>query len=294
MGCDIHTIIEIKNNGKWEYIPDLPLVFDQRSYGVFSILNKNVRNSTGKDGFEGKGLPNDLSGRQFRFVSHTAELESIYNGKSVVMCCIGEDKYINAYTEMLRIEISRELFEELVKDNSDTINERYYLATKSNRENKYYVQDAQKVNGKFVNIPYNKLYKTLKEFNDAYYRYPWVEKEQDYGYYEVDFDSNDFHSASYLTLKELKTKMVFFTPENSFVVPKQFIDYLKEEFGELPETMDVKDKNPYEVIVSFDVDTYSVCAQNAYNDGVQMIQAIKEKYNVENDDDIRIVFAFDS
>ena len=93
MGCDIHTIVEIRKNGKWEYIPDLPIVFDSISYGEFSILNRNVRNSYGRDGFEQKGLPKDVSGRRFRFTSHREELEKAYKHKETFVCYIGgEDK----------------------------------------------------------------------------------------------------------------------------------------------------------------------------------------------------------
>lgn len=61
MGTDIYTIVEIRKNNKWEYVCDVPDVFTNRYYNLFSILNKNIQNSCGIDGFESKGLPTDLS-----------------------------------------------------------------------------------------------------------------------------------------------------------------------------------------------------------------------------------------
>ena len=85
MGCDIHAIIEIKQNGKWRYVEDLPDAFTDRNYAFFSMLNRNVRNNYGLHGFEGKGLPSDLSGQQFRFYSEKASLENGYS--RTTFCC---------------------------------------------------------------------------------------------------------------------------------------------------------------------------------------------------------------
>ena len=69
MGCDIHTIVEVKKDNKWTRVPECPEVFQNRNYSIFAILNENVRNYNGTDGFSGKGLPKDISGMQFDFES---------------------------------------------------------------------------------------------------------------------------------------------------------------------------------------------------------------------------------
>ena len=43
MGCDIHAIVEIRKNGSWEYVDDLPEAFDRRHYNLFSMLCSTVR-----------------------------------------------------------------------------------------------------------------------------------------------------------------------------------------------------------------------------------------------------------
>ena len=70
MGCDIHIVVEVKKNGKWEYVPEVPENFDQRNYGVFAAL-ADVRNSFNIKGFKPKGLPEDISARKFGFKSYT-------------------------------------------------------------------------------------------------------------------------------------------------------------------------------------------------------------------------------
>lgn len=296
MGCDIHTIVEIKKNGKWEYIPDLPIVFDSRSYGVFSILNRNVRNSYGRDGFEQKGLPLDVSGRRFRFNSYREELERAYNHKETFVCYIGgeDKKYIQVYDESLKTEIDFEFYEELKSGMTHEQSLRYYAPTQTSYPQRYFVQDAQKVGGQFMEVPYRALYSDIKEFNKAYYNHPWYEEEQDFGYYEVDFDS-DLHSHSYLSLAELKTKVITKSSDKEFFVDKEFLVCLKEELGgELPETMLIGDEVEGKTKVSFVIDPYETCCQENYNEGVDDLCKIKEKYNIKSDDDIRIVFAFDS
>ena len=296
MGCDIHTIVEIRKNGKWEYIPDLPVVFDSRSYGVFSILNRNVRNSYGRDGFEQKGLPNDVSGRRFRFTSYREELEKAYNHKETFVCYIGgeDKKYVQAYEECLNTEIDFELYEELKSGMTHEQSLRYYSPTQTAYPQRYFVQDAQKVSGQFMEVPYRFLYSDIKEFNKAYYNYPWYDEEQDFGYYDVDFDS-DLHSHSFLSLAELKTKVITKSSDKEFLIDKEFLVYLKEELGgDLPETMIIGDEVDGKSKVSFVIDPYETCCQENYNEGVEELCKIKEKYNIKNDEDIRIVFAFDS
>ena len=56
----------------------------------------------------------------------------------------------------------------------------------------------------FEKRKYTEIYKTLSEFNNAYYHYQEV--DDDFGYYDVDFDANYLYGHSYLTLSELRKK----------------------------------------------------------------------------------------
>jgi hypothetical protein len=68
MGCDIHMILQIKKNGKFETLKDF-IVGDYRSYNAFAVL-ANVRNGYGFAGCdtgdewpyisEPRGLPDDF------------------------------------------------------------------------------------------------------------------------------------------------------------------------------------------------------------------------------------------
>lgn len=61
MGCDIHTVVEIKNaNGNWIGIDEVPEEFSDRNYSTFAFL-ANVRNSFNTKGFKPKGWPEDMS-----------------------------------------------------------------------------------------------------------------------------------------------------------------------------------------------------------------------------------------
>ena len=61
MGCDIHTVVEIKNaNGNWIGIDEVPKEFSDRNYSTFAFL-ADVRNSFNTKGFKPKGWPEDMS-----------------------------------------------------------------------------------------------------------------------------------------------------------------------------------------------------------------------------------------
>ena len=59
MGCDIHIVTEIKENGKWKGVDEFPNALDDRNYHLFSFL-ANVRNYFNTVGFKPKGLPEDF------------------------------------------------------------------------------------------------------------------------------------------------------------------------------------------------------------------------------------------
>lgn len=60
MGCDIHTIVEIKKQNKWIGLEECPEEFNERNYSTFAFL-ANVRNRFNTKGFEPKGKPVEMS-----------------------------------------------------------------------------------------------------------------------------------------------------------------------------------------------------------------------------------------
>lgn len=60
MGCDIHTVVELKKGNEWVGIDELPEEFNERNYSTFAFL-ANVRNRFNTKGFEPKGYPSDMS-----------------------------------------------------------------------------------------------------------------------------------------------------------------------------------------------------------------------------------------
>ena len=293
MGTDIHSIVEIKKNDKWEYIYDIPDVFNNRSYGVFSILNCHTRHQYGFDGFEAKGLPKDLSVKRCRFVSQRNELENAFNKTDFVCYIESENRVISIFDECLTTEIDFDTYEELSSELVGENKKRYYYPRQAMGADKYYVQDAQKVNGVFKRLPFKEFCKTIDEFNKQYYNYKWVEEEQDYGFYEVDFLHPDFYGHSYLTLAELKSKIIVVEGEETYQIDKQFLDRLLFEIEELPEDFVVKNTVGDKVNIVWSPDSYTTNVYALYSDGVKEIEMLKEKYNITNDENIRIVFAFE-
>ena len=292
MGCDIHTIVEIRKNGSWKYVDDLPEVFDRRHYNLFSMLCSTVRRGSFVGGFEPKGLPADLSGRRFRFMSSMPTLKSAYESGETLVCWIeAENRYISPISDCLYEYINKELYESIVQDNTERVARRYYLPVKT--FDKYCVYDAGKVGGVFVKKSYRDIFPTIGEFNKEYYCFPWRDAEQDYGYYDVDFDDTDYHSGSYLTLAELNTKVSSTGDDDLFVVPTDFLNCLMGEIGELPETFVIQELDANTSQVYFVADPEMLHARECYNEGVADLCRIKEKYGIQEDDDIRIVFAFD-
>lgn len=61
MGCDIHTVVEIKNaDGNWIGLDEVPKQFNDRNYSTFAFL-ADVRNRFNTKGFKPKGWPEDMS-----------------------------------------------------------------------------------------------------------------------------------------------------------------------------------------------------------------------------------------
>ena len=110
-------------------------------------------------------------------------------------------------------------------------------------------------------------------------------------YYNIDFESGDYHSHSYLTLKEIDEKLNENAPaETPEHISKRFLEAFYLHGGELPYGMQImsKDDTGADIIWDSGLDYYPVLCRGR-NDLMQ----IAHKYEV-SPDQIRIVFAFDS
>lgn len=58
MGKDIHIVMEIRKDGKWQYIDDIIDSFTNRYYRFFEIL---------EDNFGHRGIPDELMGKRFKY-----------------------------------------------------------------------------------------------------------------------------------------------------------------------------------------------------------------------------------
>ena len=289
MGCDIHIITEIKRNNKWEYIPDVPQSLNCRNYSTFAAL-ANVRNNFHIKGFEPKGLPEDMSAKQFCFESERANIEKRYETGTEQKIKLPDGSYIDKYDPRVKKTVSS-------REEAET------YGAWSCCSGVYTVIDISLVNGEYVDIPIKELY-TKDEFLKGY-EDDWNEIAKDYGYYRVDFECEDYHSHSWLTLKELAE---FDTSDYSSIkvkVPKIFYDKFKELGGILPEGMTVEEEySPDDIVealrMAFSPEVIFTIRNSGkdVNDallikGINELKEIAKKYNVD-ESDIRIVFAFDN
>lgn len=289
MGCDIHMITEIKRNDKWEYVPDIPKSLDCRNYATFAVL-ANVRNNFHVKGFEPKGLPDDISSKQLCFESERANIEKRYENDTERKIKLPDGSYINHYDPRVKKTVSS-------REEAETYGGWSCCA------GVYTVTDISLVNGEYVDIPIKELYtkdEFFKKYEDEY-----DERAKDYGYYRVDFDCEDYHSHSWLTLKELTEYDISEYTSTKIKVPKVFYEKFKELGGVLPEGMTVEeDYTPDDIVealqmafspeVIFTIKNREKDIENTLlAKGINELKEIAKKYNVD-ESNIRIVFAFDN
>ena len=307
MGCDIHLITEVKKNGKWEYVPEIPETLDSRNYNVFAFL-AGVRDYFDTKGFPEKGLPEDISGKKFHFKSDSPYHHRRYEEQSEVYLLTPDGKYHREYGDKSRettIEVSAELYEKI----KDTPNERYRgpYWSESRGIRKYYIKDAAVLDGKWVTLPNKDVYATFEEFEkDVWGDEDWDELAQDYGHWSVNFDCEDYHSHSYLTLGEfLEADYTDYT-SHKYKMSRNFYDAFIAAGGVLPNGFVVRDEhgvgdimdafreafNPT-VLVAWPMSDEEKAELPVFK-GVEELKGIAKQYNIENPEHIRIVFAFDN
>lgn len=292
MGCDIHIITQIKNGDSWEYVPEIPQSFDKRSYTLFAFL-ADVRNDFQMKGFQPKGLPEDMKDFEFRFVSQEQEILNSFNAPEKKMVRLPDGSIIDFYDK--RLSEFYPSYEEVKKFD----NFRYDSETKQ-----YSVQNPAILSGEVIYMKYKDLM-SYQEYVDEYYKNDWNEQMQQYGYFAIDFECSDYHSHSWLTLKELidSDKTDYFS--NAVKVPALFYKEFIKRGGVLPDGMSViagDERIPSNII---DTIRYSFCpdviirwmdgedSESLLMKGISELIEISNKYNVDSSN-IRIVFAFDN
>ena len=309
MGCSIHIITEIKRNGKWEYVPDVPKSLDKRDYSLFAFIAKGVRDSFGSEGFEKRGLPADISARKFRFKSNSPWHYKTYKEGKGTFLLTTDGKYQREFDvyEQTKREISEEEYNTFCLLSSD---ERYVSPSMrydgTTQQRNYYIQDATMLNGKWVLTPYKNVYETFEEFEKIVFEDDeWDETMQDYGSWDIDFDKEDLHNASWLSLKDFLEKDCSDYASHKYKLDREFYEKFKEFGGILPSIFSVKEEScvgglidafreAFEptVLVKWPM-TEEEKSELPLFKGIEELKEIQKKYNIENPEDIRIVFAFD-
>jgi len=129
MGVDIHIVTEIRRNGEWEYVPDIPESLDVRSYGTFGLL-ANVR-SRGRDHFPIRGIPKDVSEEGLKIIGE----EGLFSHNYITLREMLDFDYTNYITDILyEIEEVTEAFCSLREELQ------YYHDTESSIEPNRFVQ----------------------------------------------------------------------------------------------------------------------------------------------------------
>lgn len=290
MGCDIHTIVQIRKNQKWEYVPELPQQFNERDYSTFSFL-ANVRNNFNTKGFKPKGLPKDLGVMKFGWESCVERAKERYETDSTEKVKMPNGEYLETYDKCFKRFTTKEEYDS-------------WKGSKGCNGSEYYVYDCAFIGGELVNVPYKELFKTLDDFLKDHYEDEYDEELNDYGDWAVDFSCVDYHSHSYLSLKELQDSDLEDYKSVKCQVVKELMDKFFELGGVLPQGMTIENRRSEDlsfaemlreaiepiVIIKWKRDKIEKCP---VYDGIKELEEIAKQYGVESED-IRIVFAFDN
>ena len=299
MGCDIHLVVEIKENEKWKYVPEVPKKLTERNYGVFGAL-AGVGDSFNNQIFEVKGLPEDISGKKFNFISKYDILVNIWKTECK-NCLVIDNRVIcsrsdfeNSFIKKTFCEISKELYDSITKnvEDKEEVNKRYsypHCSQDSSGEYKYYTWDASMVNGEWKNISYNVIYPKITDFLASEYSDDFDVDAGDYGYWSVDFDCDDYHTPSYITLKEFEDTCYDNYTSNKCKVPVAFYKDFCAFGGVLPKEFRVENSKASTLVDVF---------QEAVEPTMTISWSLKEV--TKNDalflgiEELRTIFAFDN
>ena len=322
MGCDIHIATEIRKDEKWTYVPEIPETLKDRNYNVFAAL-AGVRDSWNTCIFQPKGVPEDVSSRKLRFKSNRDSLVNIWEtmGDTRVELPDGTLMKISDIAPLDITEGTYEAFRRLSDMNDTEYQNRYaYLRRYSDGKTvRCSVVDINTVNGKFVQVPYKVLFPELQDFLDDHYSEEYDKDAGDYGYWDLDFDSPDIHTPSWLTLRELAEADYSEYTAKKYKISKDLYDRFIAAGGKFPEGFTVQESAVSDIrdaICESVSPTVTIVIQggkskdayppvNGTNNqqtiedmyplfkGIDELQTIAKKYDV-CPDDIRIVFGFDN
>ena len=293
MGCDIHSIVQIKRNNKWEYVPELPEELDERNYHLFAIL-ADVRNSFNLNHFEPKGLPEDLGVKKYRWKSEKESHKKSYEERTITKVRMPDGSLKDKYDDMFKVEITKEEF----SDNNSK------WSRSSDGTGHYYAWKPE-LFGEVVEVPYKEVFKTFEEYLNEYYDDEYDADLNDYGHWDVNFDCDSYHSSSYLTLKELED---FDSTNVNYTKVKVLSDFFTKFFelgGKLPDGMELESN--YEPSDFHSIIQEAFCPMtivrwkddnkeendDSFNNMLKRLKEIAKQYDVSNEN-LRIVFAFDN
>lgn len=271
MGCDIHIITEIRKDGKWKHIDEVPNSYTDRNYSLFSVL-ADVRNSFMIKGFKPRGLPDDLSEKRFYFNSVSAWIKEKYETDTEKKYVMGDGVY---------------------RDHCDPT---FLVDSNENGKNSY---NPIQCGATIEAVPVKELY-SFDEFTKKFYDL-WDEEMNDFGLWGVDFDCPDYHSFSWLTLEDLMGYDTEDYHSERYRIPKEFYDRFIQLGGVLPYGMQAKEIEEDEILKILGLPSKEIIiycpetapAPAAFEKGIEELKEIAKKYDV-GPKDIRIVFAFDN
>lgn len=305
MGCDIHYIVQKRVNNSWEFVDKSVDTLEDRNYMLFGAL-AGVRDYWGIQLFDDKGLPEDLGNRKYKWHSELDFYKSLYEKQHALALVIpGQKPNADYYEERNRLKeyITKEEYEAYGSYSPDyTRGELRYSYTKSSTKDgyEYYCYNAGKVGGIFKYVDYKDLYDSFEEFL-KHYADEYDEELNDYGYYQVNFDCEDFHTPSWLTLKELTSANTAKIDMNAAKVSKEFFTAFERAGGELPSGFIVEEsavadlRSAMQEAIEPTV-TIRWGENDNYNSVRALIEELKKVAEEESvaEEDLRIVFAFDN
>ena len=154
-------------------------------------------------------------------------------------------------------------------------------------------------------IPFTEYYGSFEAFVKDRFSDEWDEDAQDWGYWVINFKSEDYHTHSWLTLQELVSADYKNYLARKYKIDKDFVDAFKHFGGRFPEKFWFQKSAVGDIRDAFSEamsPTVTICWMDENKDnsqlpvfkGIEDLKNIAKKYGIKNYEDIRIVFAFDN
>ena len=296
----MNLVTEIRINGVWQQVPEIPRSFRNNDYGTYAVL-AGIRDSFGLKVFKRKGLPSDIDKMYGDWEDEMPSILEMYE-RSTSRVIVHTDKGVEYWSpsdDRLKKSITRTEYEALkgIK-NSDRYSYLGYSLVDDHYE--YSVCDAALVNSKIEEVAYKTIFPTLEQFIAEVYPDSWSEIAQAYGHFNTDFRELD--ACSYLTLEELLNGDYTRYNSVSYKLDSEFYHKFVEAGGTLPDCFTVHPTSVAGIVDAFH-EAYSptvivswlretdVIAKMPLHKGIKELIDIAAKYKVKSDN-IRIIFGF--